>query len=103
MARMVVIYKTPANQAEFDKHYYEVHVPMAKGLIGLEKYEISAGPVTQMGAASDAYLVAILYFPSLAAIQQAFATDLGKACAADRRILAADDRVQMFLYDDKIV
>jgi uncharacterized protein (TIGR02118 family) len=103
MARMVVIYKTPDNPAAFDKHYYEVHVPLAKGLVGLEKYEISTGPVTLMGSATDTYLVAILYFPSLEAMKLAFATDLGRQCAADRRTLAPDDLVQIFLYDDKVV
>ena len=103
MARMVVVYKTPTSKEEFDRHYYEVHVPMAKGLIGLEKYEVSSGPVTMIGSASDTYLVAILYFPSLEAIRNAFATDLGKKCAADRRILAPDEKVQMFLYDDKVL
>lgn len=103
MARMVVVYSTPDNPAEFDRHYFDVHIPLAKGLVGLEKYEISAGPVRMMGTAADAYLVAILSFPSMEAIQKAFASDLGKACAADRRILAPDDKVQMFLYEDRLV
>src|SRR5258706_15087415 len=30
MARMVVIYKAPKDPVAFDKHYVEVHVPLAK-------------------------------------------------------------------------
>ena len=101
MARMVVIYKTPSDKAEFDKHYYEVHIPLAKGLPGLEKYEVSTEPVLTMGFASDTYLVAILSFPSLESMKEAFATEVGKACAVDRRILASDEKVQIFLFDEK--
>ena len=32
MARMLVIYKTPKDPAAFDKHNFEVHVPLAKKL-----------------------------------------------------------------------
>ena len=34
MARMLVIYKTPQDTAAFDKHYFEVHIPLAKQLPG---------------------------------------------------------------------
>ena len=54
-ARMVVIYQTPTNVAAFDKHYFDIHVPLAKKLPGLRRYEVSRGPIaTPAGAA---YLV----------------------------------------------
>ena len=28
----------------FDKHYFEAHVPIAKKIPGLRKYEVSRGP-----------------------------------------------------------
>ena len=102
MARMLVIYKTPKDPAAFDKHYFDVHVPMAKKLPGLRKYEVSKGSIVALAGAADPHLVATLHFDSLAAIQQAFATECGRACAADRRILAPEDKdVQMFLFDDR--
>ena len=102
MARMVVIYKTPSDPVAFDKHYFGVHIPLAKGLPGLKKYEVSKGPIIAMAGASDTYLIGILYFDSLAAIKEAFASECGRACAADRRILAPDDKdVQMFLFEDQ--
>jgi uncharacterized protein (TIGR02118 family) len=102
MARMLVIYKKPKDTAAFDKHYFGVHVPMAKQLPGLKRYEVSKGPIVAMASATAPYLVATLHFDSLAAIKEAFATECGRACAADRRILAPDDKdVQMFLFDDQ--
>jgi uncharacterized protein (TIGR02118 family) len=102
MARMVVIYKTPADVAAFDKHYYEVHVPLAKKLPGLRKYEVSWGPIATPAGPSDVHLVATLHFDDLAAIRKAFASAEGQAAGTDRRIFAPDDsRVQMLLFDDR--
>ena len=102
MARMIVIYRTPADPAAFDKHYFDVHIPLAKELPGLKRYEVSKGPIVALAGASDPYLIGTLHFDSLAAIKEAFASECGQACAADRRILAPDDKnVQMFLFEDQ--
>ena len=65
MARMVVIYKTPADSAVFDKHYFDVHIPLAKGLPGLKRYEVSKGPIVALAGATDTYLIGTLHFDSL--------------------------------------
>jgi uncharacterized protein (TIGR02118 family) len=108
MARMVVTFRTPPNvaafdKAAFDKHYFDVHVPLAKALPGLRKYVVSRVPIVSLNAAPPCHLVSTLYFDSLAAIEAAFATEQGQACAADRRRLAADADVQTFLFDDREV
>lgn len=41
MARLLVMYRTPKDAAAFDTHYFENHVPMAKKIPGLRKYEVS--------------------------------------------------------------
>jgi uncharacterized protein (TIGR02118 family) len=103
MARMLVIYKTPQDTAAFDKHYFEVHIPLAKKLPGLRRYEVSRGPINAL-AGGEAYMVAELHFDDLAAICAAFASDVGKACAADRQNFAPDPMAfQMFLFDDRTV
>jgi uncharacterized protein (TIGR02118 family) len=84
MARMLVIYKAPRDPVAFDKHYFDIHLPLAKQLPGLRKYEISSGPIVALAGAVDPYLVGTLHFDSLAAIKQAFASECGRACAADR-------------------
>lgn len=101
MAQMVVVYKTPDDVEAFDRHYFGVHVPLAKKLPGLRKYEVSAGPITMLGSAADTYFVAVLHFDSVAAIRSAFASPEGQACGADRRKLATDDGFQTFLFDSK--
>lgn len=104
MARMIVIYRTPSDVAAFDKHYFETHVPLAKKLPGLRKYEVSQGPLVSPAADSGFHLVATLHFDDLAAIRHAFASPEGQAAAADRRILAPDDAdVIMLLFDAREV
>ena len=51
MASLVVLYKTPKDPAAFDKHYSEKHIPLAKKIPGLRRYEISRGPVGGPGGA----------------------------------------------------
>lgn len=100
MARMVVIYRTPKDPAAFDAHYFDVHVPLAKRLPGLRKYEVSRSPILTPAGGAEPYLIGTLHFDDLAAIRRAFATPEGQECAADRRVLAPDDGdVQMYLFD----
>ncbi|MEH3052593.1 MAG: EthD family reductase [Patulibacter minatonensis] len=101
-ARMIVMYRPPADPAAFDRHYQKTHVPLAKQLPGLRSYEVARGPVTVAGG--PFHLVGTLEFDDLAAIQAAFASEIGQACAADRRLLApGDDDVVMVLTEYEAV
>jgi uncharacterized protein (TIGR02118 family) len=99
--KMVVIYQTPKDKAAFDRHYLDVHIPLAKKLPGLRKYELSSeNTILSPTGHSNAYMVATLYFDSLEAIKASFATPEGQACAADRKILVPDSAmVQIYLYE----
>lgn len=104
MAKMTIIYRTPKDKAAFDKHYFDVHVPLAKQLPGLKEYEISTGAIASPTGHADTYLVATLSFDSMDAIRQAFASEIGKQCAIDRKILApASDDVQIYIHDTTVV
>jgi uncharacterized protein (TIGR02118 family) len=103
MAKMVVIYKHPANPEAFDEHYFGVHIPLAKKLPGLRMYEVSRGPIANPRGASDTYLVGTLHFDDMPAIQRAFASPEGEACARDVSNYARPEDMQMFLFDDRPV
>ncbi len=103
-AKMTVVYQTLEDKKAFDKHYFNIHIPLAKKLPGLIKYEINEGSVVSPNGHSNVYLIAHLYFRSMDAIKTAFASDIGKLCAADRRKFAPDDeKVAMYLYETKEV
>jgi uncharacterized protein (TIGR02118 family) len=102
MARLVVIYKTPKDAAAFDKHYFGTHVPIAKKIPGLRKYEVSQGPVAAPDGSSGFHLVATLHFDNMTAIQNAFASAEGQAAAADVQTFTTD-RPYMLLFDSREV
>jgi len=101
VARMVVVYRKPKDADAFERHYFEIHVPLAKKLPGLRKYEVSRGPIISPSGATDTFMVATLHFDNMAAIRNAFATDIGQLCAEDRRKFAPDSSTfDMYLFDD---
>ncbi|SFO66114.1 conserved hypothetical protein [Mesorhizobium sp. NFR06] len=104
MAGMIVIYKQPADVKAFDKHYFETHIPLAKKIPGLRKYEISHGPITTVAGPSDVYLIGTLHFDDLDAMKKGMASPEGQAAGADRRLYAPDESgVQMFLFETREV
>ncbi|HSQ30927.1 MAG TPA: EthD family reductase [Gemmatimonadaceae bacterium] len=97
---MVVIYREPADPGAFDDHYFNVHVPLARQLPGLRRYDVSTRPVSTLAGDPEPYLIATLYFDDMAAMRHAFSTPEGRACARDRRVLAPNDAdLQMYLFD----
>lgn len=104
MARMVVIYRTPKDIDAFDRHYFDIHVPLAWKMPGLRKYEVSEGPVATPVRNADVFRIGMLHFDNLAAIATAFTSAEGRAAAVDRRLFAPDDSgFQMFLFDTREV
>ncbi|MBZ4691353.1 EthD family reductase [Cereibacter changlensis] len=99
MARLVVMYRTPADAGAFDRHYRETHIPLAKNLPGLRSYEISTGPVLAPGGASDYHLVAVLGFDDIGALQAALGSPEGAAAVADLEIFATAG-VEILMFDD---
>ena len=102
MARLVVMYKTPRDAAAFDKHYFDRHVPLAKKIPGLRKYEVNKGAVATPAGPSGIHLVAILHFDDMAAVGRAFASDEGKAAVADVGTFATGG-VDILMFDQREV
>jgi uncharacterized protein (TIGR02118 family) len=95
--QLIVVYKTKADPAAFDRYYRETHVPLGKKIPGLRKFEISRGSVATPTGPSDVHMVAILSFENLAAIQAAFASPEGQAAALDAQsFLGGGDFMLMF-------
>ena len=104
MARMLVIYRTPKDVEAFDRHYFDVHVPLAWKTPGLRRYEVSDGRIATPVGASGVHRIGTLHFDDLAAIEKAFASPEGRAAGADRRLFAPDESgVQMFLFASRDV
>lgn len=102
MAQLVVMYKLPRDIAAFDKYYFEKHVPLAKRIPGVKKYEVSQGPIATPGGPSGYHLVATLQFDNMAAIQKAFGSAEGQAAVADVQTFATGG-VDIFMFDTRQV
>jgi uncharacterized protein (TIGR02118 family) len=102
MAKLLVLYKTPKSTDAFDKHYASVHIPLAKKIPGLKKYEISTGAVRNPVGASAIHLVATLHFDSLDALKAGLASPEGKATAGDLANFA-DGGAELYFFEGKDV
>jgi uncharacterized protein (TIGR02118 family) len=102
MAKLIALYKKPADAAAFDAYYASTHVPLAKKIPGLRRYEVSSGPVASPQGDSAYHLAAILEFDSLAAIQAGLGTAEGQATASDLGNFAQAG-VELLVFDSKDV
>jgi uncharacterized protein (TIGR02118 family) len=82
MIRMLVGYGAPEDPAAFERHYHEVHVPLAWTLPGLREYRVSRGEISS--PTGDApYLVASLAWDSAAELEAALGSPEGAQVSAD--------------------
>jgi uncharacterized protein (TIGR02118 family) len=102
MAKLIVMYRTPKDPEAFDRYYSSTHVPLARKIPGLEKYEVSQGAVASPTGQAPYHLVAVLHFPSLAALQTALSSPEGQAAAGDIPNFA-DGGAELFFFDSKEV
>jgi uncharacterized protein (TIGR02118 family) len=98
MVRFLVLYDQPEDPEAFDRHYREVHIPLARKLPGLRRYTISRGARSVRGADSY-YLVAELDWDDIEALQQDFQSPEGQATAADVEELAPEGKVRSMIYE----
>lgn len=82
MVRFLVLYSRPADAAAFDRHYFDVHVPMAKQLPGLRRYTVSRN-VSPIRGPEPFHLVAELDWDDMDSLRRDFASPLGQETARD--------------------
>lgn len=83
MIQLTVLYGHPQNPAAFDRHYRENHVPLAQKLPGLAGYTANKPAAVSPEESSPYYLIADLYFESMAAFQNALQSPESQAAAGD--------------------
>lgn len=89
MTKLVALYRKPADVAEFEKHYFEVHTPLVKEYPGLKKLEITRITGAPIGE-TKYHLLCEMYFDSKEALDAALASKEGRAVAKDLMSFAAD-------------
>lgn len=95
MVKLVALYKKPADVEAFEKHYTEIHTPLAKKMPGLKRFELSH-MTGSPGGEPKFYMMAELYFDSKGDMFAALGSDEGKAAAKDVMGFAGDIVNMMF-------
>jgi uncharacterized protein (TIGR02118 family) len=88
MVRFTVFYPQPNDVEAFERHYFGVHVPMAKKLPGLRRYTVSRNPRRGRGA-EPYFMIAELDWDDMASLEQDFSSPLGQEIARDVDTLSA--------------
>jgi uncharacterized protein (TIGR02118 family) len=80
MYKLIVQYTDPADPAAFDKHYRDVHVPLAARIPGLRRFTLTYPH--GLGAPAP-YLIAELWFDDADALNAGLRSQEGAEAAAD--------------------
>jgi uncharacterized protein (TIGR02118 family) len=81
--QLTAIYNTPADPEAFDRHYDEVHGPLAKRFPGLRSFSLHRPSPGPDGSPPAFHLVAVLTFDSAEALDAALGGPEGQAAVAD--------------------
>ncbi|MGO0062957.1 EthD family reductase [Brevibacillus fluminis] len=82
MVKLVAVYKKPEDVEAFDRHYFEVHAPLAEKMPGLIKMEVSKIYGSPAGE-SNLHLIAEMYFETRDALMEALSSPEGRAAGKD--------------------
>ena len=95
MVKLIALYKTPADIVQFEKHYFEVHMPLVEKIPGLLKSELSklSGLPSQE---SKFYMMAEMYFDNMDRLNEGMASPEGKAAGRDLMSFAKEYVVMMY-------
>ncbi len=83
LVKLIALYRQPGDRDAFDRHYREVHTPLAEKMPGLQKLEVTRIVGDPMGGSSEWYLMAEMYFADRQTLDAAMTSPEGKAAAKD--------------------
>jgi uncharacterized protein (TIGR02118 family) len=98
MTKLIALYRKPADVAEFDKHYFEIHAPLVKNYPNLRRLEITKVTGAPIGD-TKFHLMCEMYWDNKDVMDAALASKEGKAVARDLMSFAADV-VTVFIGED---
>lgn len=101
MYRLTVLYGHPADPAEFDRYYHEVHIPLAKKMPGLKGWTIGKCESATPGEPPPYYMIVGLYADTRADLEAILATPEGQATIADVPKFATGGFT--FMFDNEVV
>lgn len=95
VAKVIALYKHPADQKDFDEKYFNEHIPLAQKIPGLQLIEISKTNGAPSGDAAY-YLMAELYFDDMDSCKAGMSSAEGKASSQNLMSFAKDIVTMMY-------
>ena len=83
MIRLLVLYGHPDDPEAFDRYYEEIHIPLAKRMVGLRRWTIGKVQGLADGTPSPWYYMADLVAESREQLDDILASPEGQAAVAD--------------------
>lgn len=103
MYQLTALYQHPSDPAAFDKHYREVHAPLAAKVPGLTSFTMTwCGPGPD-GQQPPYYLIAVLQAASQAAMEKGLAGPEGAKAVADLANFAGAGVEMIFGETDTVI
>ena len=90
MAKLVALYKHPADKAAFDEHYENVHAPLTAKIPCLREMKVTKFSSTPMGTESPYYLMCEMTYDSAEDLKNGLRSPEGKASGKDLMSFASD-------------
>lgn len=90
MAKLIALYKQPADKAAFDEHYENVHTPITAKIPGLREIKVTKFSSTPMGTDSPYYLMCEMTYDSAEDLKNGLRSPEGKASGKDLMSFASD-------------
>src|SRR5436305_15347700 len=81
--KLTVVYGTPEDADAFEKHYFDVHMPIVQRWPGVERTEVAKVTGGPMGSPSPYHLITEIYFADEAALNAALGSDAGAEAGKD--------------------
>ena len=81
--KLTVVYGTPDNADEFEKHYMDVHMPIVQRWPNVQRAELARVDGGPFGSPSPYHWIAEIYFADEAALNEAFSSPAGAEAGKD--------------------
>jgi uncharacterized protein (TIGR02118 family) len=95
MIQLTVLYGQPQDSAAFDHYYQETHTALVQKIPGLKGFVITKPAPLHPQEPSPYYVIANLYFESMAALQTALQSPEGQAATGDLQNFATGGATQL--------
>ncbi|MBV7509369.1 EthD family reductase [Bacillus sp. sid0103] len=82
MAKIIILYEQPKDKEGFEKHYFDVHVPLGRKIPHIKSESIRRVIQTQ-NTSLNFYLITELEFESMDTLNQALSSPEAKDAKAD--------------------